>query len=134
MFYFLFSHFLIILYTIFYLKFVIYLVISEKRLRFQCCDYYRLNDFKLIGMIYCNHSSLVILVNDVKYIHFYPTFHLPPTLSHCKYKPCIKPIDLLISLQILDKTFVSNIKLNLSYNLSKYMQLEVFENCLKWVF
>ena len=44
-------------------------------------------------MVYCNHSSLVILVNDAKYIHFYPTFQLPPTLSHCKYKPFIKSIE-----------------------------------------
>ena len=43
-------------------------------------------------MVYCNHSSLVIFVNDAKYIHFYPTFQLPPALSHCRYKPFIKSI------------------------------------------
>ena len=93
-------------------------------------------------MVYCNHSSLVILVNDAKYIHFYPTFQLPPTLSHCKYKPFIKSIEFslfLISLfiyslfQILAKTFLTNLIIDLSYNFSKYMQFEVFENCLKWV-
>ena len=91
-------------------------------------------------MVYCNHSSLMILVSDAKYIHFYPTFQLPPTLSHCKYKPFIKSIELslfLISLfiyslfQILAKTFLSNLIIDLSYNLNKYMQFEVFENCLK---
>ena len=34
------------------------------------------------GMVYCNHSSLVTLLNDAKYIHFYPTFQLHATLSH----------------------------------------------------
>ena len=55
--------------------------------------YNPLNDFKLTGMVYCNHLPLLILVKDAKYIHFYPTFHLPPTLSHCKYKPFIKSIE-----------------------------------------
>ena len=40
---------------------------------------------------------------------------------------------MLISLQILAKIFVSNIIIDLSYNLSKYTQSEVFQNCLKWV-
>ena len=40
---------------------------------------------------------------------------------------------LLILLQILVKTFVSNIIIDLSYNLSKYKQFELFQNCLKWV-
>ena len=41
---------------------------------------------------------------------------------------------LLISLQILVKSFVSNITINLSYNLSKYIQHKhMFENRLKWV-
>ena len=39
---------------------------------------------------------------------------------------------LLILLQILVKTFASNI-IDLSYNLSKYTQFEVFEKCLHWV-
>ena len=65
-------------------------------------------------MVYCNHSSLVILVNDVKYIHK------------------INQI-LLISPEILAKTFASNIIIDLSYNLSKYIQFEGFENYLKWV-
>ena len=43
-------------------------------------------------MVYCNHSSLVILVNDAKYIHFYSTYQFPSSLSHCKYKPFIKSI------------------------------------------
>ena len=40
---------------------------------------------------------------------------------------------MFISLQILAKTFVSNIIMDLSYLLSKYILLEVFENCLKCV-
>ena len=39
-----------------------------------------------------------------------------------------------ISLQILAKIFVSNIIIDLSYNVSKYIQSKVFQNCLKWVF
>ena len=40
---------------------------------------------------------------------------------------------MFISLQILAKMFASNIIIDLSYNLSNYLQFEVFENCLKWV-
>ena len=40
---------------------------------------------------------------------------------------------LLSLLQILAKTFPSNIITDLSYNLSKYIEFEVFETCLKWV-
>ena len=32
-------------------------------------------------MVYCNHSSLVILINDANYIHFYQTFRLLPIKS-----------------------------------------------------
>ena len=104
---------------IFFLKFVVYLVISEVRFYFQCykpevVDFIQLNDFKYTGMVYCNHSSLIILINDVNYIHK------------------INQI-LFISPEILAKTFASNIIIDLSYNLSKYMQFEVFENYLKWV-
>ena len=104
---------------IFFLKFVVYLVISEVKLYFQCykpevVGFIQLNDFKYTGMVYCNHSSLIILINDVKYIHK------------------INQI-LFISPEILAKTFASNIIIDLSYNLSKYMQFEVFENYLKWV-
>ena len=69
-----------------------------------------------------------------EYIHLYPTFQLTPTLLHCKYKP-IHKIDriLLISLQILAKTFARNIIIDLTYNLNKYIQSEMFENSLKWV-
>ena len=70
-----------------------------------------------------HHSSLVILIIDAKFIHFYPTFQIPPTLSPCKDK-AIHKINriLLVSLQILVKSFVSNIMIDLSYNLCKYIQ------------
>ena len=87
-------------------------------------------------MVYCNHSSLVIFFNDAKYIHFYPTFQLSPTLpANTVQVQTIHKINqiLLILLQILTKTFPSNIILDLLYSLSKYIQSEVFENCLKWV-
>ena len=84
-------------------------------------------------MVYCNHSSLVIFVNDAKYIHFYPAFQLPRNraFQFASINHKINQI-LLIPLLILAKTFLSNI-IDLSYNLSKYIQFEVFENCLKWV-
>ena len=40
---------------------------------------------------------------------------------------------MLISLQIFGKIFAGNIIIDLSYNLSNYIQFEVFENCLKLV-
>ena len=81
----------------------------------------RLNDFKFTGMVYCNHSSLVIFVKDAKYIHFYPNFRLPPALSHCKYKPFIKSSKFCYSLQVLAKMFASNVIIDLSYNFSNYI-------------
>ena len=94
--YFLSSQFPTIISTIFFLKFVICLYgnfWSEAPFQVLAINHkwwvqYRLNYFKITG----NNSSLVILVNDAKYIHFYPTFQLPTNLSHCKYKPFIKSI------------------------------------------
>ena len=60
----------------------------------------------------------MIFVNDAKYVHFF-LFELPPTLSHWTIHT-INRI-LLISLQILTKTSVSNIINDLSYNLNKYI-------------
>ena len=60
----------------------------------------------------------MIFVNDAKYVHFF-LFELPPTLSHWTIHK-INRI-LLISLQILTKTSVSNIINDLSYNLNKYI-------------
>ena len=71
-------------------------------------------------MIFYNHSSLVILVKDAKYIHFYLTFHLLSAPSywppHRKYKPFIKSIGFYFFhykcwLNIID----------LSYTLNKYI-------------
>ena len=52
-------------------KFVISPVIPEIH---KSWAYHRLNAFKLIGMIFCNRSTLIILLNDAKYIHFLPNF------------------------------------------------------------
>ena len=96
--YFPFSRFPTIMSTVFFLKFMIHLVIFEVRLHFSVithkwCIYYRLNDFKLTGIVYCNPQSPVILVNEAKCIRFYSTFQLPPTVSHWKYKPFITSIE-----------------------------------------
>ena len=60
---------------------MIYLVIPEVSLHFQCFNPYLVglllpNGFKVTDMI-GNNSSLVILINDAMYSHFYPTFQLP---------------------------------------------------------
>ena len=94
-FYFSFSQFTAMTFYPFLLKFVFYL------LHFRCFKslvggYYRLYGFKRTVIVYYNHSSLVILINSSKHIHFYPTFQLPPALSHCSYKPFIKPIELYL--------------------------------------
>ena len=77
-------------------------------------------------MIYCNHSSLMILVNDAKYIHFYPifsTFSNPFTLQVAIAKPFIKSIEFcLFGYKYWVKPFSANIIINLSYNLSEYIQ------------
>ena len=50
-----------------------------------------------MSMIFSNHSSQMILVNDAKHIHFYPAFQLPFAPSHwpsyCKYELLIKSIE-----------------------------------------
>ena len=84
--------------------------------------YYQLKCLKLTGMTIYNHSSLAILVNDVKYIHVYPTSQLPPAPLHwsldCKAKLFIKSIQFYL---FRYKCFVTNI-IDLSYNLKKYTQ------------
>ena len=85
-FYFTFSQFPTIIFSIFFLKFVIYLVILEMPFLFNALThkwwvYYRINGFKRTGMVQCNYSSLVILINDAKYIftqlfNFLHPFHI----------------------------------------------------------
>ena len=98
-FYFPFSQFPTVISSTFFLKFVFFLSFIRQFLK--CCSifdalahklwlYYQLNGFKLTGMVYYNHSSLFILANHAKYIHFYPTFQLSTALSHGNYKPFIK--------------------------------------------
>ena len=74
-------------------------------------------------MVYYNHSCLMILVNDTRYIHCLPIFSTslsPFTLQvWAIYK--INRI-LHISPQMLLTSFVRNIIIDVSYNLSKYMQ------------
>ena len=84
--------------------------------------YYQLNGFKVtLSMIFYNHLSLIILVNETKYINFYPTFPPPPASSHCKCNPFIKSIGFfLILLQTLVRPFVINIIINVSHNLNKH--------------
>ena len=74
------------------------LPVPEMLLHFRCFTHkywisHRLNDFKLTGMIYCNHSSLMILVSDTKVHYFYSTFQLLRALPHCMYKAFIKSIE-----------------------------------------
>ena len=78
----------------------------------------------------------MILINHAKYIHFYPTFQLPPAFSHCKYKPIHKISQiLLISLQILVKMFFSIIIcwFTVQFHSISLYSINTFENFLKWV-
>ena len=86
--------------------------------------YYPLNGFKFTGMVFCNNSSLMILVNDAKYINFYPTLQLPLCNPFTLQVKTIHEINqiLLNLLQILIKSFVSNVIIELAYNLSQYIQ------------
>ena len=81
-FYFTFCQFPTIIFSSFFLKLVISLVIPRVLLHFRCCDPSMvglsstkwLNYHQLTGMVYSNHSSLMILVNDAKYIQCLPFF------------------------------------------------------------
>ena len=81
--------------------------------------YHRLNSFKLTGMVYSNRSSLIILVNDAKYIHFSPIFSTSQALSHLDFHKFNRI--LLFSLQILVKSFVNNLIIDISYNVNKFL-------------
>ena len=72
-----------IIFLSFFLKLVIY--VPTGRYFVRCCSifgvliqkwcvYYRLNGSKLTSMVYYNRSTLMILVNNAKYIHFQPIF------------------------------------------------------------
>ena len=80
-------------------------------------------------MIFYNHSSLIILANNAKYIHFYASLKLTPSLSHWDLHFTLQPeiihkINriLLILLQMLIKSFVSKTISDLWYKFNKYTQ------------
>ena len=83
-------------------------------------------------MVYCNRSSLVISVNDSEYIHFCPTFQLPPTLSHCKCKPFIKSIEFCL---FHYKCWLNHLSAILNGKLLKFLRILITAVCfkdLKW--
>ena len=115
LFYFLFSQFPTIISTFFFLKFAIYLVISEKRFHFQCCKP------QLVGLLpikclwtywYGLLQSLITgdLGQRCKVQSFLPNFSTSSNTSTLQVQT-IHKINrvLLILLYILVKTFVSNI-------------------------
>ena len=70
-------------------------------------------------MVQYNHRSLIILVNEAKYIHLLPIFRTLQSFSQCKLNQTIHkfiPI-LLILLQMLVKLFFSNRIIDILYNL-----------------
>ena len=102
--YFLFSQFLAIISSTFFLKFMTHLYFLK------CCSvfgisthkwwvYYPLNGRKRTGMISYNHPFLVCLGQQCK-VHFYPTFQLPSDPlnwpSHFMYEPFIKSNELYL--------------------------------------
>ena len=99
LFYFPFSQFPTIKSTIFFLKFVIYLIISEVRFHFQCYRwwvYYRLNYFKLtvwsttISHHWWPWSTMQSTFISTQLFHFPKPFHIP-SINH--YKPFIKSME-----------------------------------------
>ena len=70
-----------------------------------------------------NHSTLMILVSNAKCIHFQPIF-LPFLSPFTLQMGVIHKVSLilLILLQMLVKSFVSNVITDIPYNLSKYRQ------------
>ena len=121
--------------SIFFLKFAIYLIISEVRLHFQCYKLWVVGLNLLVWRTAITHhwwswSTMQSTFLSTQLFNFLQPFHIASI-----YK--INWI-LLISLQLLAKTFVSNIIIDISYNLSKYTQSEVFQNFFffyqgKWV-
>ena len=51
--------------------------------------YHRLSVFRIAKMVYYNHRSLMISVNDARYIHLLPIFSTFQSSSYCKCKPFI---------------------------------------------
>ena len=81
-------------------------------------------------MVQYNHRSLMISVNDTKYIHLLTIFRTFQSFSCCKYKPFIS--GLIILLQMLFKLFFSNRIIHTLQNLNKYVVLNTFNSILKW--
>ena len=82
--------------------------------------HYQLNAFKNPKLVYFNHRSLMISVNDAKYIYFLPIFrtfrsYYITSINHYIFIPI-----LLIWLQMLVKLFFSNTIIDLLHNLNKY--------------
>ena len=70
---------------------------------FNVVLHYQLNAFKIPKMVYYNHISRMISVNDAKYIHLLPIFCTFQSFSYCKYKPFIN------SFQFLFQYFATNV-------------------------
>ena len=64
------------------------IVIFDDLLAFNCpfFNFEQWISFKVPRMVYCNHRSLMISVNDAKCIHLSPMFCVLSRALHCKYK------------------------------------------------
>ena len=51
---------------------------------FDVLLHYQLNAFKIPKMVQYNHKSLMISVNDAKYIHHLPIFRISQSFLYCK--------------------------------------------------
>ena len=98
--------------------------------------HHRLKAFKLTGVVYCNRTSLIFLVNDATHIHPLPSIFSRPLLLQVWVIHKFIWI-LFVSLQILVKLFASNSKIGILYNLntSKYKNIFLINTLkifLKW--
>ena len=86
-------------------------------------------------MVYWNPSSLVIFVNDAKYIHFYPTFQLPPALHTASMTACICfdfPEKLCMRTYLAGKTKINTGKVLTASEQSSHQFIHQFRICAFW--
>ena len=90
----------------------------------------RLNAFKLTGVVYCNRTSLIFLVNDAKYIHpLLLIFSRPLLLQVWVIHKFI--FILFVSLQLLVKLFACNRKIGIvCYFFNKHIKIFFEVVCL----
>ena len=83
------NNFLVFNFPFFLISIISFFLGMYSLLVFDVVLHYQLNAFKIPKMVQYNHISLMISVNNAKYIHLLPIFHFFQSFSYCKYKPFI---------------------------------------------